>query len=64
MTSAEAFDREHKIKIRFFIFQEVIGEVATSSMETTADQIVRPVYRSMSSFSPIQTIFLLLFVPK
>jgi len=25
--------------------QEVIGEVATSSMETTADQIVRPVYR-------------------
>ena len=25
--------------------QELMGDVATSSLETTADQIVRPVYR-------------------
>ena len=29
----------------FVLVQEVIGDVVTSVMETTADQIVRPVYR-------------------
>ena len=28
--------------------QEMMGDVATSSLETTADQIVRPVYRLVS----------------
>ena len=28
--------------------QEMMGDVATSSLETTADQIVRPVYRWVS----------------